>query len=774
MKSLSLHFKSKIAFIALSLFILCNALISIYYISASTSRIDTNLLALFPKNAFSTLDDSITDTFVKRLDKQVLFLVKDNGDNEGKTGKYFLQRLNDLNAFDKINGLMDNKAQKAYGEFFFKYKLSLIDKNIINMLESYSPNKDESKLINFIQTQLYNGFAGLGSKEILNDPYLLTRSKQMDLLSKTQKISIKNDLLSVSDEKDTWYFIFASLKDSGLDVKRSDNIVNSINLIEKDLKAKFSNTKLLRRGSVFYNDDATKKAQHDIKKLATLSLILMLALMLFAFKSIMPIIFTIGSVLIGALVGLSITTTLFSSIHLITVLISISIIGIAADYSIFYLSYAYNYGFKIFKEKYYNLIKKSVFTALITSALAYILMLVAPFPIILQISALAISGLTTTALVVLIIYPYLNRFYKKPKVIHTSLFKFAKINNKYLCTIALLCFVFCAYYLPKSTIDHDISKLQALSSDLKKQDDLINKLTKQNLEQKFILVQGDDANTALKGAKQIYSVLDLGIKQNILERYQALLINTLEEQKHAKDLINKNFNRVQSFYSDLGIEISNVYKDSPFLLVEDYFSSPISQGFDLLFIKTEKKSYIMIPLTNIHDIKALKESLKEYKFAYFIDRKEAFDDLFASCSNILFIILALSFIAIAISHFLRQRFNIKETLLAFTPSLLSVAMPFALLACFNMPLNMFAILASLLVLGISVNYVSFIKTLASNTNYLAIFAVSMAMLTTIITLGVLVFSSTYAVALFGIVLTTGIITAYILCPLASFTSKKEI
>ena len=772
MKLPYLPFKSKFAAIALALFIVLNALFCAFYLSTAKAPIDTNLLALFPKNAFASLDGDVTKAFVKKLDKQVVLLVKDNGDNEGKTGKFLVNELLKLNIFSSINGLIDENDQKEYGAFFFKYKLALIDKSIVNMLEHDSLDSSNNSFINFLQTQIYNGFAGLGALEIQNDPYLLTRSKQMALLSNNSKISLKNNLLSVFDGKDTWYFIYASLKDNGLDVKSSKTIVESINNIESMLYANFENTKLLRRGSVFYNYDAQMKAEYDIKKLATLSIVLMLSLMLIAFKSIMPIIFTLFSVGIGAIVGVTLTTLLFSSIHLITILISISIVGIAADYSIFYLAYAYSFGSNEFEKKYYSLIKKSIFIALLTSALAYILMLIAPFPIITQISLLAITGLLTTALVVLIFYPFLNSLYKKPKSLLITYFKMPRLKKSHLYILSIGVFAFCAIYIPRLNIDHDISKLQALNLDLKEQDTLINTLTGQNVEQKFILVQGLDANEALLHTKKIYALLHTMVENKILDSYQELPINTLQEQEKASMLIDKSFLKVQSFYKELGLDIFNVYKDSPKLYVEQYFNEPVSAGFNLLFIKSENKSYIMIPLTNIHDIDNLKRGLKDFDYAYFIDRKSDFNELFASCSNLLFIILLSSLAIIALSYLIRSRFNLKHSLLCFMPSLLSVAMSYAILAFLNMPLNMFAILASLLVLGISVNYVSFIKTLSKSSQDIALFAVAMAMLTTIITLGILVFSSTYAVAVFGIVLTTGIITAFIFCPLAHNDLKK--
>ena len=51
-------------------------------------------------------------------------------------------------------------------------------------------------------------------------------------------------------------------------------------------------------------------------------------------------------------------------------------------------------------------------------------------------------------------------------------------------------------------------------------------------------------------------------------------------------------------------------------------------------------------------------------------------------------------------------------------------------------------------------------------------AITLAMMTTLLTLGMLVFSATQAISSFGIVLVSGIFTAFLLAPLA-MPDKKE-
>ena len=113
---------------------------------------------------------------------------------------------------------------------------------------------------------------------------------------------------------------------------------------------------------------------------------------------------------------------------------------------------------------------------------------------------------------------------------------------------------------------------------------------------------------------------------------------------------------------------------------------------------------------------------------------------------------------------LRLKFKVKIALMHSLPSILSVLVALGVLSLSSYSLNLFGTMALILVLGIGINYVFFFEN-AQNEKEISFVAITLAMLTTIFTLGMLVFSSTNAISSFGIVLASGIITAYILAPI---------
>ena len=153
-----------------------------------------------------------------------------------------------------------------------------------------------------------------------------------------------------------------------------------------------------------------------------------------------------------------------------------------------------------------------------------------------------------------------------------------------------------------------------------------------------------------------------------------------------------------------------------------------------------------------------------------IDRKASFDRLFAFYRTLLGWLLVAALVAIALSYMLRL--GLRQGAISVLPSILSLGGGLAALALSGHSLNLFSLLALVLVLGIGINYTLFFSN-PRGTPITSLLAVMLAMATTLLTLGMLVFSSTQAIASFGIVLCSGIFTAFLLAPLAMPPKRKK-
>ncbi|SUB17430.1 Predicted exporter [Pantoea agglomerans] len=178
----------------------------------------------------------------------------------------------------------------------------------------------------------------------------------------------------------------------------------------------------------------------------------------------------------------------------------------------------------------------------------------------------------------------------------------------------------------------------------------------------------------------------------------------------------------------------------------------------------------MIPTSGVKNSAALAELTKQRPGVSWIDRKSGYDSLFSFWRTLLSGLLALALLLITLSFVLRL--GLKAGLRSALPSVLSLAMALATLGWIGASLNLFALLALILVLGIGINYTLFFSN-PQGTPLTSLLAVSLAMITTLLTLGMLVFSSTSAIASFGTVLCSGIFSAFLLSPLAMRPTRSR-
>ncbi len=115
--------------------------------------------------------------------------------------------------------------------------------------------------------------------------------------------------------------------------------------------------------------------------------------------------------------------------------------------------------------------------------------------------------------------------------------------------------------------------------------------------------------------------------------------------------------------------------------------------------------------------------------------------------------------------------ELKGALRLTLPNLLSILCALGVNGWAGYPLTLFTLLALFLVLGIGIDYVLLFRhaALASEET---MFAITLCLATTILTLGILTFSNTQVIASFGLTLSTGILVTYLLSPWSRQQEKQ--
>jgi predicted exporter len=737
----------------------------------SNSRINSSILSLLPKEQANHVPTELINGFQDRLDKQLVWLIKPANPDNLEPIKWWYQQLKKHPIFSQINGYFDEQFQQNWGKFAYKYRYQLMDKKTIKRLETH-------KQFAWIQSQIYSPFSGISATELNKDPLLLTRASQLSQLSNTGNLTIKNNWLTGQDKQgNVWYMIHAQLKGSSFDINKSHQIVTELEALAQQLQKNYPGTEILKRGVIFYSDNASIEAKKDISTISGLSIIGIIILIIAIFRSVTPILLSLLSILIGIICGLAAVLMIFGEIHVMTLVMSTSVIGITIDYSLHYLTERLLHGNH---ESSYDSLKKLISTlaiALCTSFIAYLILLIAPFPGLKQLSIFAVFGLLGAFLTVTCWYPFLIKKLPVRENVGASFFTFwlKPWENKNVQWITvLLAIVFIGYGAYNLKIDDDISKLQALPIDLQKEEQDIINITHQSSDQKWFIVFGDTAEQTLQRLESFLPKLEQAKQKGVFQQYQSINLPSIKQQQHNVALVEKYMPEIVSSLQQMGINIRlpSTENTNVFITPEMWVKSEISQGQNLLWLSLPNgKSATLIPIGNIKRINDIRTLSHVDNGVYWLDRHTEFNTMFTNYRVYLSQLMAGAIIIICVCFiFYNRKYGLITALKSTLPTLLSVGVALSVHGIIHQPLNLFSMLALILVIGIGIDYSLFLGNVKSQTKS-ALLAVTMAALTTLLSFGLLIISHTNAIKGFGIVLTSGIFAAFLFAPLAVKNTK---
>ena len=751
--------------------IACLILLGVLLTLLPQARLNSSVLAMLPKQALGAIPPSLNDGFMQRLDRQLVWLVSPGKKADPQVARSWLSLLQKSQALAEVKGPMDADSQQAWGAFFWQHRNGLIDSDTRARLQ----NGGEAQA-QWILSQLYSAFSGVSGKELQNDPLMLMRGSQLAMAKNGQRLRLMDGwLVAQDDQGNYWYLLHGELAGSSFDMQQTHQLVTTLNTLEGELKAQYPQAQLLSRGTMFYSDYASQQAKRDVSTLGVATLLGVILLIVAVFRSLRPLLLCLISIGIGALAGTVITLLIFGELHLMTLVMSMSIIGISADYTLYYLTERMVHGAETSPWQSLSKVRNALLLALLTTVAAYLIMMLAPFPGIRQMAVFAAVGLSASCLTVIFWHPWLCRglpVRPVPAMVLMLRWLAAWRRNKKLSVglpVALALFSLAG--LATLRVDDDISQLQALPQDILAQEKAITALTGQSVDQKWFVVYGQSVQQTLERLEAFTAALEQAKKEGWLGGYRTIPLNSLARQQQDLSLLKNAAPAVTKALNNAGLATVNAELNAMPVTVDAWLASPASEGWRLLWLTLANgESGVLVPVEGVKDSAALNTLSTQYTGVAWVDRKSSFDELFALYRHILTGLLLVALAVIACGAVVRLGW--RKGLVSLVPSVLSLGCGLAVLALSGHAVNLFSLLALVLVLGIGINYTLFFSN-PRGTPLTSFLAITLAMLTTLLTLGMLVFSATQAISSFGIVLVSGIFTAFLLSPLAMPVKKRK-
>ncbi|MGX5029102.1 MMPL family transporter [Enterobacter asburiae] len=734
------------------------------------ARLNSSVLAMLPKQTLGAIPPALNDGFMQRLDRQLVWLVSPGKEPDPRVAQQWLELLHSSDALREVKGPMDAAGQKAWGEFFWQHRNGLIDPATRARLQNGGDAQAQ-----WILSQLYSAFSGVSGKELQNDPLMLMRGSQLALAQNGQKLRLMDGWLVTQDEAGNyWYLLHGELAGSSFDMQQTHRLVTTLNALQQTLKARYPQSQLLSRGTVFYSDYASQQAKRDVSTLGIATLLGVFLLIVAVFRSLRPLLLSVLSIAIGALAGTVVTLLLFGELHLMTLVMSMSIIGISADYTLYYLTERMVHGAEYSPWQSLAKVRNALLLALLTTVAAYLIMMLAPFPGIRQMAVFAAVGLSASCLTVIFWHPWLCwGLPARPVPFMALMLRWLaawRRNKKLSVGLPVALALLSAVGMSTLRVDDDIAQLQALPKDILAQEKAITALTGQSVDQKWFVVHGASPQQTLERLEAFTPALAGAQKAGEIARWRTLPLNSLARQKSDLTLLQNAAPAVLNVLKSAGLNAVSPNLDAMPVSMDAWLNSPASEGWRLLWLTLPNgESGVLVPVDGAKNSAHLSELAARHDGVVWVDRKASFDSLFALYRTLLTGLLFAALAVIACGAMLRLGW--RKGLISLVPSVLSLTCGLAVLGATGHPVNLFSLLALVLVLGIGINYTLFFSN-PRGTPLTSMLAITLAMMTTLLTLGMLVFSATQAISSFGIVLVSGIFTAFLLAPLA-MPDKKE-
>lgn len=679
----------------------------------------TNILdAIFSKNENSQLIIDLSSKFSSKIN---LIVEADLPELTQKTTAQIVNEIDNKNFeiqnIDFKNLL--NEYQKSH-EFLLSQKTKEL---LINKDYSSIEAQAFERLINPI------GFSFL---PIEQDPYLLFSDYLMELA----KNSAQEDTIKL---KDKFYKITPITINKELAL--SPTLANKELKKLVDLQKKYTNggTNVYLTGAPIHSYHASSKSIFEINLICIFSTIFLRGIFQFGFKNFKLLIPTSISLGVGILMGYCVSGLIFGSLHILTFVFSTTLVGICIDYSLHY-----------FVERRYTTILKSMVTSLLTTCMAFMVLLFSGVELLKQIAVFTITGLITVMTFVLLFYPMLkqNIFNDYQRNISIEIGKKTRFLIYFIVLIVLIFGVF------NIKFNDNIKNMYVPSKDMIQAEKLFNELTSNNQNQTLAIVKGKDVQTILETEEQI--------TKNAKD-YQAIskYIPSHKTQKENNNLIKELYQSSLQNYGGnfLSPEQINELKKNK---KETLLNPTVNSFFNEFLLDKETSVVVLYDNKKEENI----ENVEYLNLSKYISDKVSEHRI--NCMKLIIPIFVSLFLLLLITYR-----NLKKAAKIIIPSIIAVSFALCLSAIITKEINMFHILSAFLIIGFGLDY-SVFRASGVKKSTLAVF---LSCATSVFSFLLLAFTGFKLISSIGLMLSIGLISSYILSlvfiPSSGLEENKE-
>lgn len=750
-------------------------------------HVETDLLALLPRATADQAERVAVDEYASRASRRLLFLIGDReGDDARKAAAAFAKTLEASPSFESVQQRLDDGLWASLrDERATRFaRLSARHRALLQKGEGATLRREAL-------SALYSPIGLSGPFTFAEDPLGLAGSYLRDGATAIGAAQPRGDALVVERDSVTYALVAAVMRGDPFSLRAQDLATDAVTRAKSAAKAVAPHVRIVSSGVLPHAAAGAQQAQREIGTFGTLGLVGVIVLMLTTFRSVRPLLLTIFALSVAALAGFVVCHEVFGNVHVLTLTFGTSLTGVAVDYSVHYFAArlapagSRHDAVGDTPAKAITHLTPSLLTVCGTTIVGYLALFAAPIEGLRQIALFSAAGLVAACACVLGLYPWLDRGSvraRRPAWVESLNARSARgwLSTRALVVVAIGVLVLGVFGASRLKAVDDIRTLQRSPAALLQQEAQVRDLLRLDFDTRFLLVTGSSAEEVLQREERVTEVLRAAVERGDLRAFLAVSSHLPSLQRQRADyalLARTVYAESGDAYAALtaaGFEPSVVdaqreaFRAASDRVVqpEQWLASPASAPFRAQWLGRVADQYAsVVALDGLANADSVRASVASLPGVRYVDRVAEISAVLARYREVATLLLGLVIVLIAVV--LAVRYGPRPAVALVAPPFGAALLTLASLAAIGQPLTLLHVLSLLLVLGMGVDYSVFLR---QDRNAAALLAVGICTLTTLLSFGLLGFSSVPFVRAIGLTVSFGIAFAFLL----SFIARPRL
>jgi len=758
---------------------------------ASKINFEEDINQIIPKNEKSDL----TAKVLKQLnfsDKIIIIIEnksKEDNFQLSETADTFLTQIEPLQKYigsvqGKIN---DNEISETF---------DFVNQNLPLFLNENDYREIEKKLQkDSIAKQVENNYVSLVSPTSLvtkdfikKDPLGITflGIKKLNALNISKDFKLEDNYIVTKDGKNLLLFI--DPKNKSNDTKNNEAFINQLNEIKDNLNKQFKGkTEVSYFGSPVIAVANAQQIKKDIQNTVIISMTVLLLLLIYYFRNVFTPFIVFLPTVFSVLLALLILYFIKDKISAISLSVGAILIGITIDYALHILTH-YKHNNNI--EELYKEITQPIILSSATTAVSFLCLVFVRSEALKDLGLFAAITVILSSITALIIVPQLYKPKTKGESINTNFIdkigSYPYEKNKPLIIGCSVIILICLFGFRHVGFNEDIGDLNYIPEDLKISEAKLQKLSDITSKSIYTISYGNSEDEALTRNSELSHFLEKEKKEGKVLSYNSLGNIVLSEKDQQKKIENwKKFwdvNKKNQTISELikngnqfGFNSSafnqfneNLNKNYSILTLKDYEKVKALQISE--FLSNENGFYTVSNVVKVDDKKrdAFIKDVEKNHDALAIDRQQMNENFLGLLKRDFNTLINYSLLAIILTIIVFFR-NFELTVLTMFPIVLTGVVTAGILYFLGLELNIFSTVVCTLVFGVGDDFSIFLtqamqKEHTTGKNELPTYRTSiiLAVFTTVLSIGSLIFAKHPALHSLALVALIGMFSVIII------------